>query len=79
MTDPGRPRTFCRYTAMIRFRSGEEQTLTEPEPVRFTAVFDVAGHVIEGACFQRAKQTTGDDHPVSIDLRVHSFETECTE
>ena len=42
----GRPRTFCRYTATITYRSGKLQTLTELEPVRFANVFATAGEYI---------------------------------
>ena len=79
MTDQGRPRTFCRFTAVIHYQSGLEETLTESAAVRFPKVFETAGEIIDFWCFRRARATTGDDHPVSIDLRIHSFETECTE
>ena len=75
----GRPRTFCRYTATITYRSGKLQTLTELEPVRFADVFATAGEYIDEQCFNRALRTTGDDWPVNIELRVHTFETEATE
>lgn len=79
MTGQGQPRTFCRFTAQIYFRSGLVWTLTEDAPLRFSDVFTTAGEAIDVQCDHRARQTTGDDWPLSIDLRVHSFETECTE
>ena len=72
-------RTFCRFTAQIHFQSGQTRTLTEDAPLRFPDVFEWAGDAIEDECFARARQTTGDDWPVSVDLRVLSFETECVE
>ena len=74
----GNPKTFCRYTATIRFTSGEVRTVTE-EPVRFSNVFEIAAEAVDQECFKQALATTGDDWPEEITLRVHSFETECTE